>query len=132
MQMLKVVCEGVDVAEIYSPPRVTKAVELLSQLNICPALAIDLTTEDEMGQPWDFSRQHMKDKARSKLRRQKPDLLVGSPMCTMYSPWQRLNKVRSMQTYKKRLKEARRHSEFVRELYEDQLRRGKLFLHEHP
>ena len=56
----------------------TKAAELLSELNIDPGLGMDITTEDELGQPWDFSKQHMKDKARHRFRQQKPDLLVGS------------------------------------------------------
>ena len=46
------------VSEIYSPPRVTKAAEMLSKLNIDPGLAMDLTTEDELGNPWDFSKEH--------------------------------------------------------------------------
>ena len=38
-------CRAV-VSEVYSPPRVTRAAELLSKLNIDPGLAMDLTTED--------------------------------------------------------------------------------------
>ena len=93
---------------------------------------MDLTTEDELGQPWDFSKEHMKEKARRKLRQQKPDLLVGSPMCTLYSAWQRLNKGRDIKAYRKRLREARTHLVFVCELYLEQAEAGRLFLHEHP
>ena len=53
------------VSEVYSPPRVTTAAELLLKLNIDPGLALDLTTNDEMGRPWGFSKKDMREKARS-------------------------------------------------------------------
>ena len=93
---------------------------------------MNITTEDELGQPWDFSKEHMKDKARHRFRQQKPDLLVGIPMCTMHSSWQRLNKDRDIKAYRRRLREARTHMEFVCELYTEQLKGGRLFLHDHP
>ena len=55
------------VSEICSPPRVTRAAKLLPHLNIDPGLAMDLTTTDELGRPWDFSKEEMKSKARAKL-----------------------------------------------------------------
>ena len=100
------------VSEVYSPPRVNRAAELLPQLNIDPGLALDLTTTDEMGRPWDFSRADMKAKARAKLRKEKPDLLIGSPMCTLFSAWQRLNKDKDVRAFRKRLRDARAHLEF--------------------
>ena len=63
---------------------------------------MDLTTEDELRQPWDFSKSYMmKEKARKKLRQQKPDLLVGSPMCTLHSAWQRFNKDRDIEAWRR-------------------------------
>ena len=64
----------------------------------------------------------------------KPDLLVGSPMCIEFSPWQRLNKVKSAnpEGYVERRRKAVRHLEFVCKLYKLQLDAGRLFLHEHP
>ena len=73
-------CRGI-VAEVYSPPRVTRAAELLPRLNIDLGLALDLTTTHELGQPWDFSKQHMKEKARAKLIKQKPDLCLLEAQC---------------------------------------------------
>ena len=43
------------VAEIYSPPRVTKAATVLPRLGIEPGAALDITTCDERGVPWDFT-----------------------------------------------------------------------------
>ena len=52
---------------------------------------MDLTTCDEEGNPWDFTKKHMRDKAERLLGETEPDLLVGSPPCTWWSAWQRLN-----------------------------------------
>eukprot|EP00973_Karenia_brevis_P017711 2432936-Karenia_brevis.AAC.1 len=49
-----------DVVEIYSPPRVTQHA---GQYNLKPGWSLDLTTMDENGEPWDFSKVHMKNKA---------------------------------------------------------------------
>ena len=89
-------------SEIYSPPRVTAAAEILKELDIDPGLALDLTTCDENGEPWDFGKDIMRAKAKRLVEEQKPMLLIGSPMCTMYSAWQRINKWRGLDAYKKR------------------------------
>ena len=69
-------CRAV-VSEVCSLPRITKAAEVFSQLNIDPGLAMDITTVDGCGNEWGFSKDSMKLKAKKKLREQKPDLLVG-------------------------------------------------------
>lgn len=97
-------------SEIYNLSLVARAAELLTHLNIDPGLAMDLTTTDEEGRPLDFSREDMKTKARARVRRDKPDLLIGSPMCTLASAWQRLN--RDINAFQRRLKDARAHLEF--------------------
>jgi hypothetical protein len=51
------------VAEVYSPPRVTKAATLLPSLGIEPGAALDITTYDDCGKPWDFSNPAMRSKA---------------------------------------------------------------------
>ena len=83
------------VSEIYSPPRVTHAARMLPRLGVTPGFALDITTTDENGVPWDFSRDDRKKKATQLVINDEPDLLVGSPMCKDYSPWQRLNKAKS-------------------------------------
>ena len=44
---------NVVVSETYSSPRVTSAARLLTRLGVTPGLALDLTTNDEDGCPWD-------------------------------------------------------------------------------
>ena len=71
----------VDAPEIYSPVRVTGQVE---QFGLKAGMAMDLTTG------WDFRRQQERDKARKYQQDHKPKLLIGSPMCRMFSSLQSL------------------------------------------
>ena len=105
---------------------------MLSHLEIDPGLSLDITQHDEFGEAWDFNKRHMREKAKLMLKEQQPELLVGSPMCTAFSTWQRINRQRDLWRYKRELHKARRHLEFVYELYRMQLESGRLFLHEHP
>lgn len=122
------------VSEVYSPPRVTKAARILKRLGITPVFAMDITVNDEDGNPWDFENEAQQAKAHKRLIDTEPDLLVGSPECKEYSPWQRINKAKSStpEEYEERQKKADRHLEFVCNLYRSQCLAGRLFLHEHP
>lgn len=79
------------VSEIYSPPRVTAAAKLFPELRCVPGFAMDRTTNDEHGRPWDFDDARQRRRARELLEAQRPMLLVGSPMCTAFSAWQHTN-----------------------------------------
>jgi len=122
------------VSEIYSPPRVTKTARILSRRGILPGFALDLTTHDDEGNPWDFDVESQESKAVKLLYDTEPDLLVGSPMCKDFSPWQRLNKARSPnpEKYVSAKRSSLNHLEFVCHTYEIQYSGGRLLLHEHP
>ena len=62
----------------------------------------------------------------------KPVLVIGSPMCTMFSSLQNLNNNRDTPEFRQRLKEAESHVEFCIKLYVMQIRGGRYYLHEHP
>ena len=82
---------------------------------------------------WDFDSKVMRDRAMKKVKEERPMLLVGSPMCTAFSTWQRINdKIRSPVTVAAEKKRAIEHLEFVCDLYREQMRHGRYFLHEHP
>ena len=105
------------VSEIYSPPRVTAASKLLPGLNLIPGFALDLTTADVDGRLWDFDSKDMRERALKKLREEKPLLLVGSPMCTAFSTWQRIsNHIKDKITVECEKKRAVMHLEFCIEL----------------
>ena len=117
------------VAEIYSPPRVKAATKLLPELRIIPGFALDLTTNDDDGRPWNFDEAEMRERARRKMREQKPLLLVGSPMCTAFSTWQHVsNAFRCPIRVAAELRDATRHLAFCAELYREQARNGRYFL----
>ena len=79
------------VSDIYSPPRVTAAAKLLPELRAIPGFALDLTTADEDGFLWDFDNKVMCERAMVKGQSERPQLLIGSPMCKAFSTWQRIN-----------------------------------------
>ena len=84
--------------------------------------------------PWDFNRKEKRDKARKLQREQEPLFLVGSPMCTYFSTWQRLNfsKSQDKAAVQRAYTGACMHMKFVAELYHEQLQGGRYFLHGHP
>ena len=122
------------VSEVYSPPRVTRAISAMPSCGLVPGFALDLTCSDpDDGEPWDFDRSDKRSKARQLLRDQKPLVLVGSPMCTAWCTWQRLNALRrDGDLVRRELARARIHLDFVVSLYREQLEGGRYFLHEHP
>ena len=122
------------VSEIYSPPRVTRMASSLPSPKVLPGYAFDITTNDpDDGEPWDFDAPAKREKARRLIREQKPLFLVGSPMCTAWCTWQRLNQLRrSPEICRRERVKARLHLDFVMELYKEQVAGGRFFLHEHP
>ena len=121
---------GNDLSEIYSPPRITARA---ARHGLKGGWALDITSNDENGIPWDFDVPPMREKARALVRETKPTLLVWCPMCTWFCALQNLNFPRmDPAVVKAGLQKATRHLEFVCELYREQVRGGRYFLHEHP
>ena len=94
---------------------------------------MDITGEDEFGRAWDFNKVEMRNHAYRRLVKEKPYLLVGSPVCTPWSTamnrnWWRMTEQHVAQV----MEEARRHLEFVCKLYRMQHQSGRYYLHEHP
>ena len=123
---------GADVSEIYSPERVVRAAKMMG---LKGGISMDITTHDPRGRPWDFDVPEMRNQAVRHLIEVKPLLLIGSPMCTMFSQLQALNWGRSMEKDSlmyAQWRKAVRHMEFVSKLYKLQIQGGRYFLHEHP
>ena len=79
------------VSDVYSPPRVTAATKMLPELRLILGFALDLTTADFDRAHWDFDSKEIWDRAMKKLMEERPQLLIGSVMCTAFSIWQRIN-----------------------------------------
>ena len=70
------------VSEMYSPPRVTAELKKSKKRfrHVLPGFAFDLTVSDpDDGQPWDFSIEPKRRRARGIIRQYEPFMLVGSP-----------------------------------------------------
>ena len=79
----------IDVAEVYSPPRIT---EVANKMGMKPGWALDLTEVDpDDGMAWDFSKAEKQRKAMQLLKDDKPFMLIASPMCGPFSSLQQLN-----------------------------------------
>ena len=59
------------VSEIYSLPRVTAATKLLPELRLIPGFALELTTVNEKGEPWNFDLKVMRDEALRRVREER-------------------------------------------------------------
>lgn len=128
--MCKITTIGMDVAEIYSPERVTK---MAREIGLSAGWAMDITNVDEYGEPWDFDELHMRNKAVRRVIRDRPMLFIGSLMCTEFCIWMAINhKLMPPEVVAERLRKAKQHLRFCTQLYKLQLDAGRYFLHEHP
>ena len=74
---------GVDISEVYSPPRVATIAAKRRGLSV--GTSFDITTNDENGIPWDLSKKDIQERCRARIMKDKPGLLIGSPMCRDWS-----------------------------------------------
>ena len=75
---MRMLINQMDVAEVYSPPR---AVAMARRMGHRVGWSLDITTCDDDGREWDFNSAEMRNRAARKLLKDKPTVLVGSPMC---------------------------------------------------
>ena len=72
----------VDVAEVFSPPRITAVAQRIGLRSSCN---LDLTTHDTDGKPWDFDSKEMRNRAILKIVAEKPYVLITSTMFADFS-----------------------------------------------
>ena len=82
------------VSEIYSAPRIAKALKMMPNFSLVPCFALDLSGQDEAGYSWEFTRADMRAKAREMVTSLKPLFVVGCPPCTAFCNWNNLNAAR--------------------------------------
>ena len=115
---------GVDVSELYSPPRVTAGA---SFHGLNPGTAFDIQNG------YDFNNERDRVRAERIIDCEKPMLLIGSPMCTAFSRLQYMNWDKwDLNEITAWLEQAISHLEFCCYLYNKQADAGRYFLHEHP
>eukprot|EP00974_Lingulodinium_polyedra_P077019 7456591-Lingulodinium_polyedra.AAC.1 len=74
---------GVDITEVYSPERVNM---IAKKFGLAPGTSFDLSTG------WDFNKEAGRNSAWKRIREEEPELIIGSPPCTMFSTLQNLNR----------------------------------------
>ena len=77
-----------------------------------------------------FTKDEHKRMAKEYIDKYKPRLIVGSPMCAMFGALQNLTPWSEEKQH--RWREDRKHLQFVGELYKQQVKEGRWFLHIHP
>ena len=119
-----------DVAEFYSPPRITS---MAAKMGLRVGWSMDITTNDIDGRPWDFKIPEMGNRATRRVLHDKPTLLMGSPMCIVHSVINIFNHYKMPpEVVRARFTYAREHLKFATYLYKLQIEGGRYFLHEHP
>ena len=115
---------GVDVSEVYSPPRVATAA---TRRGLTAGTSFDITTG------WDLLDPEVQRRCRAKIIEEKPNLLIASVMCRDWSQIMNINWERMGSDEKtRRMNEARIHLDFVCSLLRLQHDQGRYFVHEHP
>ena len=96
-------------------------------LGITAGLSLDLTTHDpDDGKPWDFTKSDKRAKAMKKVEDKEALLLIGSPLCTVFSQLQTQNKnKRDPDKLEEEKRNGRQHLEFCMRLYNKQMDGGK-------
>ncbi len=92
---------------------------------ISPGFAMDIRTG------YDFDREETREEARTKLRKEKPSLLIGSPIC---GPWSQMNNInKDSENMRANMKKAIKHLRFTLEMFAIQIEENHGFvLVEHP
>ena len=121
---------AVDIAEIYSPARLTARA---AEFGLRPGFAVDLSETKPSGGPWDLVQPEDRAELEKLQEEQDPLVLTGSPPCTPFTQLMAFNLHRmNPERRAKALKEGRLHLETSVAAYRRQMARGRIFLHEHP
>ena len=96
--------------------------------------SFDLTEMDPHdNQPWDFTSEEKRNRAKQIIEKEKPFLLIGSPPCRSFNVLFQSNISRmNIEQVKCIMAEGIVHMNFCVELYRMQMDSGRFFLHEHP
>ena len=102
-------------------------------LNIAGMDALDLRTKKPSGEAWDFTKPADRRLALWLVRTRRPTWVIGAPPCTAFSTMNAINFARmSKERVAEILKMGRLHLHFMLTIYNEQLKAGRHFLHEHP
>ena len=102
-------------------------------LNVHGIDALDLRTFKKNGDPWNFELRQDREEALQLIDDTKPTWVIGSPPCTYFSAWQKINfKKIPAEEVARRLAMRRVHLKFVAKVYRKQIRAGRYLSHNNP
>ena len=107
--------------------------KLASEYGLLPGCAYDIEVNDENGKPWEFDVPSQRAKCLKHIQEQKPEFLIGSPLCTAFNIIQGLKKWRmNPDKWNALIEKGLRHMRCAVQLYRLQAEGGRYVLHEHP
>ena len=87
---------------------------MAERLGLKAGWALDLTTCDEDGRPWNFDQVEMRNRAVRRLLKDEPTLLIGSPLCTAFGQMNNINDYKMEPAeVERRVAYGREHLEFL-------------------
>ena len=114
--MVKHLLTKMEVAEIYSPPRVT---DMARNIGLRAGWAFDITVADNDGRALDFNQFEMRNRAIRKVLGDEPAMFIGSPMCTAFCQLNRINYSKMQpEEVRRRIQYGRRHFAFCAKLHQ--------------
>ena len=113
--------EAIDLMELFSEPRVMKHCD---EYQLKAGEAVDLKTG------WDLNRWEDREAVLEYVKFKKPEVVIGSPPCTMFSSLQNLSPwtAEKQKRWRKDLVLLR----FAAKIYKLQTEAGRYYVHEHP
>ena len=108
---------------------------MATKLCMKPRWSLDLTCNDEHDdEPWDFNKADKRSRAMQKLTKDKPFVLIASPMCMAFCRLQELFNCPSRKTeeVEELVSKAMEHLKFAIQMCMMQHEAGRLFIFEHP
>ena len=113
MMIAAKVISGVDVTEIYSPERVVRVAKAMGLKGV---LSLDLTNE------WNFNLEENRQGVWDYIVKHKSLVVIGSPMCTMFSTLQNMRNISSEgdAKYNSNYNNALEHLKFCINIYKHQ------------
>ena len=119
-----------DVSEMFSPPRITP---FASRAGLKAGWSMDIASRDPWsGVSWDLGDRQVQAKALRLIAQHKPNFLILSPPCTMFSNLQNLNRSKGSKEWLKKYEKALELFRFSLLVCLIQQRSGRYFMLEHP
>ena len=95
--------------------------------------SLDLNHDDPItGTKWDLSLPNVQQKVLKMIREEKPQMIIGSPPCSLFSILQNGNPNNGSKELLEEYEKAKENVRFCIKIYRMQMEAGRMLMHEHP